>query len=288
MTDMQFSAPTTVDAAVNMLAADSNARILAGGSDLLVQMQSGLRRAEHVVDIKRIPELNTVTQTDDGGWILGAAVCSAELNENAALKAQWPGVLEAADLIGSMQVQGRATLAGNLCNASPAADSVPAMVAASATVTVAGPTGRRTIPVEQVPTAPGKTSLLPGEVIVSVNLPAKNSGSGDAYMRFIPRSEMDIAVVGVGVYIALNENHICTSARIALGAVAPTVLTFGDNEELLTGTKVDADALDNAASILQSACSPIDDKRGTAEYRKDIVGVLFRRTVKVALERAAG
>lgn len=285
MTDMQFSSPTTIDAAVGLLANDSDARILAGGSDLLVQMQSGLRKTAHVVDIKRIPELNAITQADDGSWILGAAVCSAELNEHAALKAQWPGVLEAADLIGSMQVQGRATLVGNLCNASPAADSVPAMVAAGATVTVAGPNGRRTEPLEKIPTAPGKTSLGPGDVIVSVNLPAKQPLAGDAYMRFIPRSEMDIAVVGVGVYIALDESGVCSSARIALGAVAPTVLTF---DELLAGEKVDADALDKAAAALQSACSPIDDKRGTAEYRKDITAVLFKRTAKKALERATG
>lgn len=288
MIDMQFSSPATVDAAVALLAGNHNARVLAGGSDLLVQMQAGIRSAEHVVDIKRIPELNQVTQADDGSWVLGAAVCSAELNENSALKAQWPGVLESADLIGSMQVQGRATLAGNLCNASPAADSVPGMVAASATVTIAGPDGRRIEPVEAIPTAPGKTSLQPGEFIVSINLPAKKPRAGEAYMRFIPRSEMDIAVVGVGVFITLDDADVCTSARVALGAVAPTVLTFDGDNGILVGQKIDSASLDAAASILQSACSPIDDKRGTAEYRKDITAVLFKRTAQKALERAIG
>ena len=288
MNDMQFSSPTTVDAAISILATNDKACVLAGGSDLLVQMQAGIRRAEHVIDVKRIPELNSVTHGEDGSWILGAAVCSAELNENAQLKAQWPGVLEAADLIGSMQVQSRATLAGNLCNASPAADSVPALVAAGATVTIAGPNGRRTATIEQIPIAPGKTSLQAGEMIVSVNLPPKPARSGDAYQRFIPRSEMDIAVVGVGVCLTLDDSGVCTAAKVALGAVAPTVLTFDNRDGILLGSTVDPDSLEQAAAILRAACSPIDDKRGTAEYRKDVTGVLFKRTTKQALERANG
>lgn len=286
MNDVKFSTPDSVEAAVVLLAEDSEARVLAGGTDLIVQMQSGLRTTGHIVDIKRIPEMNAVTQTGDGGWALGAAVCSAQLNENVALKAEWPGVLEAADLIGSMQVQGRATLAGNLCNASPAADSVPAMVAANATVTIAGTKGRRTAPVSTIATAPGQTSLERGELIVSVNLPPKPEGSGEAYLRFIPRSEMDIAVVGAGVFVTLDSSGICTTARASLGAVAPTVLSFDESDGILVGAKPDDEALEKAAGILMAACRPIDDKRGTAEYRTDVAGVLFKRAAKIAIDRA--
>jgi len=287
MNEMKFSTPESVEAAVSLLAEDDKANVLAGGTDLMVQLQSGMRTTGHVVDIKRIPEMNAVTKNADGGWTLGAAVCSAELNENAELKAEWPGVLEAADLIGSMQVQGRATIAGNLCNASPAADSVPALVAANATATIAGPGGRRTAPVESIVTGPGKTSLERGELIVSINLPPKPAGSGEAYLRFIPRSEMDIAVVGAGVFLALDETGVCTAARASLGAVAPTVLSFDETDGILVGTKPDEEALEKAAGILMAACKPIDDKRGTAEYRTDIAGVLFKRAAKIAIERAS-
>ena len=286
MNNMQFSTPASVDAAVSLLAEDADASVLAGGTDLMVQLQSGVRSTRHIVDIKRIPELNAVTQATDGSWSLGAAVCSAELNENTALKAQWPGVLEAADLIGSMQVQGRATMAGNLCNASPAADSVPALVAANATVTIAGVNGTRTAPVNSIATAPGQTSLAPGEMIVSINLPPKAANSGEAYLRFIPRSEMDIAVVGAGVFVTLDDAGICTAARASLGAVAPTVLLFDEADGILVGTKTDEQALDKAADIVMAACRPIDDKRGTAEYRTDIAGVLFKRAARIAIERA--
>lgn len=283
MNNMQFSTPVTVTDAVSLLAADADASVLAGGTDLMVQLQSGMRRIRHIIDIKRIDELNQVSQSDDGSWTLGAAVCSAALNENAALKAQWPGVLEAADLIGSMQVQGRATLAGNLCNASPAADSVPALVAANASVTIAGPDGRRTAPVNSITAAPGKTSLANGEFIVAVHLPPKPPRCGDAYLRFIPRSEMDIAVAGVGVCLSVDEHGTCTASRTALGAVAPTVLLL---DNLLEGTSLDDKALDTAATTVMAACQPIDDKRGTAEYRTDIAGVLFKRAAKTALARA--
>jgi CO/xanthine dehydrogenase FAD-binding subunit len=286
MSDMQFSTPASIDDAVSLLVADGDATILAGGTDLMVQLQSGMRTTGHVVDIKRIAELNEVTQAADGSWTLGAAVCSAELNENVNLKTQWPGVLEAADLIGSMQVQGRATLAGNLCNASPAADSVPALVAANASVTIAGPNGRRTAPVNGIATGPGQTTLEKGELIISINLPPKPLRSGEAYLRFIPRSEMDIAVVGASVFVVLDEAGICIAARASLGAVAPTVLMFDEADGILVGAKPDEQAIEKAAGILMAACRPIDDKRGTAEYRTDIAGVLFKRAAKIALERA--
>lgn len=285
---MQFTAATSVDEAVAMLAgAAGNAHVLAGGTDLVVQMTSGLRKPDVVVDIKGIAELTQISDGPDG-FRVGAAVPGAEINEHEGLLAAWPGFCEATDLIGSMQIQSRATPVGNLCNASPAADSVPAMVAAGATVTIAGPDGRRTIPVEDVPEGPGKTSLGRGEFIVSINLPKRPERTGDAYLRFIPRTEMDIAVVGAGVALTLDGDGTCTAARVAIGAVAPTVLLVQDAADALIGTKVDDAALDKAADAVRAACRPIDDKRGTAKYRTKISGVIFKRTAQAALARAKG
>lgn len=285
---MNYTSPTSVDEAVGLLAgAQGTAHVLAGGTDLVVQMTSGLRKPDLVVDIKGIEELTRITQ-DDGGYRIGAAVPGAVISEHPGLKADWPGFVEATDLIGSMQIQTRATPAGNLCNASPAADSVPAMIAAGATVTVAGPGGRRTVPVEAVPTGPGRTSLGRGEFIVSVNMPPKPARTGDAYLRFIPRTEMDIAVVGAGVCLTLDAGGACTAARVAVGAVAPTVLVVPEAADALVGTTVDDAALDKAADAVRAACRPIDDKRGTAKYRTRISGVIFRRAAQAALTRAKG
>ena len=190
---MRYEAPETLDAAVSLLHGESGlARPLAGGTDLLVQLRAGTVEPDLVVDLKRIPEMRRIAAVD-GGFRVGAAVSGAELGEHDALKAAWPGVVEATELIGSTQIQGRASLGGNLCNASPAADSVPAMIAAGATVTMIGPDGERELPVEEVAAGPGKTNLAKGEIVVAVNLPARPPRSGDAYLRFIPRTEMDIA-----------------------------------------------------------------------------------------------
>ena len=283
---MQFASATSVDEAVGLLAgSDGAAHVLAGGTDLVVQMTSGLRKPGLVVDIKGIAEVSGITEGADG-FRIGSAVCGAEINEHAGLKAAWPGFCEATDLIGSMQIQSRATPAGNLCNASPAADSVPAMVAIGASVTVAGPDGQRTLAVENVPTGPGKTSLAKGEFIVSINLPPKPAGTGDAYLRFIPRTEMDIAVVGAGVCLTVDGAGICTAARVAIGAVAPTVLLVDEAANALIGTAVDDAALDTAADAVRAACRPIDDKRGTAKYRTKISGTIFKRAAQAALARA--
>jgi carbon-monoxide dehydrogenase medium subunit len=208
------------------------------------------------------------------------------MNENAALKKDWPGVVEAVDLIGSTQVQGRASAGGNLCNASPAADSVPAMVAAGATAVIAGPNGRREVPVEQVPVSPGKTSLATGEMVVAIKMPAKPARNGEAYLRMIPRTEMDIAIVGAGVSLTLDDGGTCTAAKVALGAVAPTVVIVDDAAKALIGTKVDDAALEKMAAACSAACKPIDDKRGTIEYRTKVAGVMARRAALIALERA--
>jgi aerobic carbon-monoxide dehydrogenase medium subunit len=237
--------------------------------------------------VKRIAAMKAIS-AEAGGFRIGAAVSGAEMGEHAALGKLWPGVVEAARLIGSTQVQGRATMVGNLCNASPAADSVPALVAASATARIVGPKGRRDIPVEDVAVSPGKTSLAKGELIESVFLPARPAHSGDAYLRFIPRSEMDIAVVGAGVNLTLDAGGVCRAARVSLGAVAAKVLLVEEAAQALIGTKIDEAALAKLAAAASAACRPIDDKRGTKEFRIQVAGVLARRAAEIALQRARG
>jgi carbon-monoxide dehydrogenase medium subunit len=209
-----------------------------------------------------------------------------ELTDHQAFCKAWPGVVDGVKLIGSMQIKGRATMGGNLCNASPAADSVPALIAAGAIARVAGPDGTRDVPVEDIPIGPGKTSLAKGEIIVSFRFPPRQPGSGDAYLRMTPRTEMDIAVVGVGINIELDASGVCTAARVSLGAVAPTALLVDEAGAALTGSRLDAPALDRLARAAGAACRPIDDKRGTKEYRVKVAGVLAKRAALVALERA--
>ena len=285
---MRYEAPRTIESAVALMAGEKgSAQILAGGTDLLVRMKSGVVEPDLIVDIKRIAGMHKIT-AEKGGWRIGAAVPGAALGEHARVKAAWPGVVEALELIGSTQVQGRATMAGNMCNASPAADSVPAMVAADAVARIVGPKGTRDVAVGKIATAPGKTSLTKGEVVASIFLPARPKRSGDAYLRFIPRTEMDIAVVGVGVSLTLDASGTCTAARVALGAVAPTVLLAEKAAATLIGTKVDDAALAKLAAACSAACKPIDDKRGTIEFRTKVAGVLARRAATIALKRAKG
>ena len=283
---MEYKAPGSIDEAVTLLAqASGSAQILAGGTDLLVQIRAGFTKPSLVVDVKNIPELQTISLDDDGVRI-GAAVSGAELGENDAVKAAWPGLVEATELIGSTQIQGRASLGGNLCNASPAADTVPALVAASAICLIAGPDGQREAPVEQIVTGPGQTSLKNGEFVVQFRLPKKLPRSADAYLRFIPRTEMDIAVVGAGVNLTLDKKGICQQARVALGAVAPTVLLVEAGAKALIGSTLDDAALDKLRAAASAACNPIDDKRGTVEFRVDVAGVLAKRAALIAQQRA--
>ncbi len=288
MTDMQFVAPRNLEEAIKAFSDSAGAaRILAGGTDLLVQMRAGVVRPAMIIDIKKISELTAIEEMPDGSFVVGAAASGAVLAEHSKFGAVWPGVLEAINLIGSKQVQGRASPGGNLCNASPAGDSVPALVAAAAIVTVAGPNGRRQLPVEAVPTGPGRTALARGEIVVSFRFPPRPAGSGDAYLRMIPRTEMDIAVVGCGVSLTLRDG-VCTAARVGLGAVAPTVLLVEAAGMALIGSKLDDAALEAAADSCRAVCRPIDDKRGTIEYRTKITGVLLKRTVRIAADRARG
>jgi carbon-monoxide dehydrogenase medium subunit len=288
MTDIRYVAPRTLDEAIGAFAAaGSAARIMAGGTDLLVQMRSGLVRPGLIVDIKNIAEMTRIEETAAGGFVIGAAVSGAVLAEHKRFGKAWPGVLEAVNLIGSKQVQGRASAGGNLCNGSPAGDSIPAMIASGAVVTLRGPDGSRELPVEDVPAGPGRTNLKPGEILVSFTLPARPKGSSDAYLRMIPRTEMDIAVVGLGVSLTL-EQGVCTAARVGLGAVAPTPLLVKDAAAALVGSRLDDAALEKAAAACRAACRPIDDKRGTIAYRTKTAGVLLKRTAAIAARRAGG
>ena len=282
---MEYVAPRTIGEAVERAGTASGiVRFLAGGTDVLVQLRSGLVEPDLVVDIKRIPGMRDIT-AENGGWRIGAAVSGAELESHSGVSKDWPGVVEALELIGSTQIQGRATLVGNLCNASPAADSVPAMIAAGASVSIAGPSGPRDVPVADIPTGPGQTSLEIGEIITSVLLPERKSGGGDAYLRFIPRTEMDIAVVGCGVNVRVTGETV-VEARVVLGAVAPTAVVVEDAADAILGTSLDDDALDGLARACSAACRPIDDKRGTIKFRTRVAGVLGRRAATIAYDRA--
>ena len=286
MEGVRYEAPDTLQAAVALLAgATGTSRILAGGTDVIVQMETDLVEPALLVDIKKIRETREIAG-ENGGFRIGAAVPAMEIVEHAAFSKAWPGVVDGVKLIGSIQIKGRASIGGNVCNASPAADSVPALVAAGAIARIIGPNGMRDVPVEQLPVGPGKTSLAKGEIVVSFFLPARPAHASDAYQRFTPRTEMDIAVVGVAVNLALDAGGTCTAARVALGAVAPTVLLVKDAVDALIGTRLDDAALDRLARAASAACRPIDDKRGTKEYRVKVAGVLARRTAQQALERA--
>lgn len=285
---MRYHTPKSfADAAAIAASSSGTLRFLAGGTDVLVQMRAGVVQPDDLIDLKHIPGVDKVEKTPDGGWKIGIAVPGIVLGEHAGLVKDWPGVVEGMNLVGSTQVQGRATLAGNLCNGSPAADSVPGLIAAGATVTVAGPNGSRDIPVEAVPTGPGKTSLAKGEVISSITLPPRGKNGGDCYLRFIPRTEMDIAVVGCAVSLRLDGDKV-VEARVALGAVAPTVLLSEACAKAIIGTTLDDAAMAALAKAAEGEAKPISDKRGTKEFRIDVAGVLARRAAKIAYDRAKG
>ena len=286
MTDLRYEAPATLEAAVALLGgAGGVARVLAGGTDVIVQMETELVEPELVVDIKKIPGLRAIAP-ENGGFRVGAATPAMEMVEHAGLCRAWPGVIDGVKLIGSIQVKGRATIAGNLCNASPAADSVPPLAAAGAVARVVGPAGRREVEVAKIPVSPGKTSLAKGEIIESIFLPARAKNSGDAYERFTPRTEMDIAVVGVAVNLTIDGSGVCVAARVVLGAVAPTIVVSEECAKAIIGTRLDEAALEKLAAAASAACRPIDDKRGTIEFRVKVAGVLARRVALKALERA--
>ena len=284
-----YKAPTTVDEALATLAHETSAgnrtQILAGGTDVMVQMRSTDKGPRTFVDVKHVAEANALRIGADEVFI-GAAIASAVLNENDELKSILPGLIEAADLIGSTQIQGRATIGGNLCNSSPAGDTIPALIACGAVCVVASPGGNREVSTEEFVTGVGTNILEPTEFLVGLGIPRPKGRTRDAYLRFIPRTEMDIAVCGAGVALTLDESGICTAAKVCIGAVAITALVVPDAAAALVGTKVDDAALAAAADASSAMAKPITDKRGTVEYRKKVVGVLTKRAAAIARDRA--
>lgn len=282
-----YAAPTSVAETVALLSSFADqgkaTQILAGGTDVLVQMRGPGHQPRTIVDIKTLAETNRLEVGPEGIYI-GAAVPSAVINETQALRDALPGLLEAADLIGSTQIQGRATICGNLCNASPAGDSIPAMIAAGAVCDIATAAGSREMPVEDFLVGVGKNALQPGEFLLGLKLPMPGANTRDAYLRFTPRTEMDIAVAGVGVSVTM-ENGICTAARVAMGAVAPTAQLVAAAADAIVGTDLNDEAVHQAGEACKAAASPISDKRGTADYRRKVVAVLCRRAIGVAHQR---
>ena len=280
-----YNAPNTLSAALAQLESYPSAYLLAGGTDLLVQLRAGRKQTDLVVDIKHVPELNALTFDERTGLTLGAAVCCSSTYENAAVKKHYPSLAEVASIIGGTQIQGRASIGGNLCNSAPSADTVPLLIALSAKCRVASAKGEREIAVEDFCIAPGKNAMLPGEMLVSIRIPAPAKGSGAHYLRFIPRNEMDIAVAGVGASVVV-ENGMFKEARIALASVAPKPLFVRQAGDSLLGKPVNAQSIEDAAELAKAAATPITDMRGTAEYRRHLCAVLTKRTLEAAVKQA--
>jgi len=289
MHSFEYAAPTSLGEAVTLLAgARGNARVLAGGTDLIVNMRVGRRKPGLVVDGKRIPELNELSLTA-AGLTLGAAVSCRRAYEHAEVARRYPALVDSMSLIGSVHIQGRATVGGNLCNAAPSGDAIPTLIALGAVARVLGPSGTREVAAEDVCVAPGKTSLADDELLVSVFIPAPAANSGAFYLRFIPRNEMDIAIAGVGASVVLDAaKQTFVSARIALASVGPTPIFAREAGALLAGKPVNEDSIQLAADSAQAVAKPITDMRGTIEQRKHLVKVLTARALRGAIERAKG
>lgn len=284
MKPFEYAAPRTLADALGLINGRPRTLLLAGGTDLLVQLRARRKEAELVVDLKRVPEVMSITE-DAGALHIGAAVPCCDIYEHARVRQLFPSLAHTAALIGGVQIQSRASLGGNLCNAAPSADSVPMLIALGATARIASAAGERHVPVEQVAAGPGRNTLAPGELLVSIRLPLPAKGTGGHYLRFIPRNEMDIAVVGVGVALTVDAGVI-RHARVALASVAPTPLFVADAGAAMEGQAPDEAAFDKAAAIAQAAAQPISDMRGPAEYRRHLVGVLTRRALRAAAKEA--
>ena len=286
MKDFEYSAATSIDEAVSLLAArGESAKLLAGGTDIIVQLREGLRDADLVIDVKRIPELTELQFSETAGLRLGAAVPCYRIYRHEGIRRAYPALADAARIIGGWQIQSRASIGGNLCNSSPAADSIPPLIAHGAVCHVAGPEGPRSVPVEQFCTAPGRNVLARGELLVALELPPPLPAASSGYLRFIPRNEMDIAVVGVGAWLQLDGKTI-QQARLALAAVAPTPVFAQAASDFLAGQPADEATFRQAGELARQAATPIDDMRGTAQYRRHLVGVLTTRALTKAHDRA--
>lgn len=288
MVSVVYEAPTSIEDAVKLLAESQlPAHILAGGTDLIIQTNASKDPTRLLVDIKKIAGMNEAELNDDG-LMLGPSMCCAAFTGRGDIKALFPGLVEAAFLIGSTQVQGRASIGGNLCNSSPAADTIPALIANQAECVIAGPDGERRVAVESFVTGVGTNCMQKGELLKQIYVPRPAARTSDAYLRFIPRTEMDIAVAGAGVSVTLDDAGTCTAARVSIGAVAPTALLVAAAAEALIGSRLDEDALQAAAAAASVASSPITDRRGTVEYRRHVVGVLVKRAARIAADRVQG
>jgi len=282
---MQYESPKSIDDAISLISnSPGNVRLLAGGTDLLVQMQSQVADPDLVIDIKNIKEMKEFKK-EDGVYTVGAAVTGMEIIEHEEFGSDWPGVVDGVKLIGSIQIKGRASMGGNLCNASPAADSIPAMIASGASAVIAGPNGRREVLVEDFIKGPGKTSLKSNEILLSVKFPIKKPNSSGAYLRFTPRTEMDIAVVGVGINVTMSDSGICEEAKVSIGAVAEKALVVEDAATALVGNKITDEIIENFISKVRASARPINDKRGTVDFRIQVIGVIAKRALNMALER---
>jgi carbon-monoxide dehydrogenase medium subunit len=288
--DFDYVSPTTVNEVVALLSSgNGQAQILCGGTDLLAQLREGRRRASLLVDIKRVPDANALAFDPVAGLRLGAAVSCDRFCDDPDVKANYPGLVDAVSLIGGVQIQGRASIGGNLCNASPAADAIPALIVHEAVAVTAGPQGGREIPVQSFCSGPGQNVLQPGEFLVYLRVPPPRPHFGAHYLRLIPRNEMDIAVAGAGASVLLDEaGRRLISGRVALAAVAPTPLYIAETGEFLAGKEITPEVIAGAARIAQEAVKPIDDMRGTAEQRRHLAGVLTCRALEKAILRARG
>ena len=284
MAVQEFVAPKSLPEAQGIFANDSSASWLAGGTDLLVGIRLGMRDPSRIIDLKQIPELMALDVSGDS-ILIGAAASAYDILHNSEIGSLCPGLADALDLIGSTQIQGRCSAGGNLCNASPAADSIPALIANGAVCRILGSSGERLLPVEDFLVGPGKNALEEDELLVQLVLPKPMLGTSDAYLRLTPRTEMDIAVAGTGVSITLDTTGVCTAARVAIGAVAPTALLIEAAGQALVGSKLEDDAIDRAVTAVRAAASPISDKRGSAQYRTHVVGVLVKRAIQRAQAR---
>ena len=290
MQAFEYTAPQSVEEVVKLLAGkNGDARILAGGTDLIVQLREGRRKAKLVIDVKNIPELTQVTFDSQNGLHIGSAASCSKICSDANVNKHYPGLVDGIHLIGGVQIQSRASVGGNLCNASPAADSIPTLIVHDAVCHITGPNGARTFPVEEFCTAPGQNALQSGELLASISVPTPKENFGAGYLRFIPRNEMDIAEVGAGASVILDDDKKkFVSARIALGAVAPTPLLASDAGAFLAGKSLTRENVKEAARMAQAIAKPITDLRGTAEHRKHLVAVLVERALNKAIERAGG
>ena len=289
MKDFDYEAPDSISSAIALLGEhEGRAKLLAGGTDLIDHVRTGRLQPDLVIDVKKIPELN-VLELNDSGLRIGAAVCCSRIYNDAAVAEHYAALVDSCSIIGGIQIQNRASVGGNLCNSGPAADSTPSMIALGAVCVISGPDGEREVAVEDFCIAPGKNVLQAGELLVAVKFPPQPANSGSAYLRFIPRNEMDIAVVGVGVAVELNDDRSeFVSARISLGAVGPTPIHAAAAGSALAGQPIGDESISKAAEAARSAASPIDDMRGTIEFRTHVTGVLTERALRKAIERAGG